>query len=399
MIHRIYFFIKFLCLPLGLALAVVPALPVHWIVKALAGIAGIPLLLAGALAFYNIFLSANRSRVSRTLNMDVHSVTHDNMHNSFTDLILFKGRFVLAHAVSPYHLGNAKSRIVVKVSHNARDWTEIKSFDMGEDIRDPKLAVIGGRLFLYVLMNREVQPRPYTTRFSCTGDLVNWTDLEGVGHEGWLFWRPKSLDGRVWYCPAYWHRFGRTALFSSTDGIHWDYKAKICSGKVVNESCFEFDPEGNILVAGRAEYSKKLFPDRLFGNESGSTIISRSEPPYERFTMCHESARTRLDGPVLFKAGERIFAAGRSQPAHDRIFRKTGSIFAKKRTSLYELSDNGLRWITDFPSAGDTSYCGAVVKDGRVFVSYYTSSLKHDYIWVFGMIEPTQVMVAEFEIP
>ena len=68
------------------------------------------------------------------------------------------------------------------------------------DIRDPKLAVIGDRLFLSALPNNGFEPEPYGTVVSTSDDGINWTPFEQVGEPGWLLWEPKTPDGgATWY--------------------------------------------------------------------------------------------------------------------------------------------------------------------------------------------------------
>jgi hypothetical protein len=186
-------------------------------------------------------------------------------------------------------------------------------------------------------------------------------------------------------------------MFKSADGLRWDYALPIHEGQVVNETCFEFLDDGAMIAAGRMEYSKEM-PDLLVGHRDCSTMISVSEPPYASFRDSAEDRQTRLDGPVLFRAGGRVFGVGRSQPRRSRVFPKPGAALAKKRTSLYEVTRTGLVFISDLPSAGDTSYAGAVVREGHVYISYYTSDIARDYIWIFGMIEPTAVRMARIPL-
>jgi hypothetical protein len=46
-------------------------------------------------------------------------------------------------------------------------------------------------------------------------------------------------------------------------------------------------------------------------------------------------------------------------------------------------------------SAGDTAYAGVVLHDGFVYVSYYTSSVRHDYPWAIGMLARSDVRIAK----
>jgi hypothetical protein len=57
----------------------------------------------------------------------------------------------------------------------------------GKDIRDPKFAVIGGKLFLYALPNLGTMAAPEGTVLSTSDDAVHWTPFEPVEPAGWLF--------------------------------------------------------------------------------------------------------------------------------------------------------------------------------------------------------------------
>jgi len=395
---------------IGIGLASSLLLPIHLILKIISGCCALIFLSAGLAANYNRHLSRNRSWCNPRLAIESWDVVNDGHHNSNTDLVYFKGQFFLAHAVSPYHFGHTDCKIVIKSSADALTWkitAEIKPTN--QDIRDPKFAVIEDRLFLYVLLNVEVDPQPFTTLYSSSLDGITWEPFQSIGQEGWLFWRPRSLDRKTWYCPAYWHQFNQSALFRSGDGRTWEKWATIHEGGVVNETCCEFFDDGMLIAAGRMEYSKELF-DLIFGHPRCSTMLSAAHPPYTHFQPLVETQITRLDGPVLFKHGGRIFAVGRSQPHSDRFLMKPGAVLAKKRTSLYEVTRQGMVYLSDLPSAGDTSYAGVVLHDGYAWISYYTSDIQHDCIWFIGMHEhdciwfigmhePTSIRLARIPLP
>jgi hypothetical protein len=105
-----------------------------------------------------------------------------------------------------------------------------------------------------------------------------------------------------------------------------------------------------------------------------------------------------LDGPALFANGGRVFAVGRFQPGVRRPFARQGSIFACKRTAIFEVKENGLVWLSDVPSAGDTAYAGVALHDGYLYFSYYTSPIEGDYPWIVGMFNPTAIRMARVEL-
>jgi len=77
-------------------------------------------------------------------------------------------------------------------------------------------------------------------------------------------------------------------------------------------------------------------------------------------------------------------------------FRYYGSIFAKKRTALFEVTDHGLMFLSDLPSSGDTSYGAVVVRDGSVYACYYTSNVFRDCPWIIGMVSPSEIRMVKF---
>ena len=136
------------------------------------------------------------------------------------------------------------------------------------------------------------------------------------------------------------------------------------------------------------------------GDVRGSTLITVSEPPYITWTELTQSLVTRLDGPYLFLYDNRVFAIGRYQSDLGKSGPLTpqGSCLARKRTALFEVRENGLAYLTDLPSDGDTSYVGLVMDGDHAYASYYTSPLNHDYAWIMGMFLPTEVRIAKIDL-
>ncbi len=339
------------------------------------------------------WLRPNRARVDPVLGLEHWTAVADGVHNSNTDLIAWRGELLLVHDARPYHLGTPDSRLVVKRSRNGRSWETLATLRVaGKDIRDPKLAVIGGRLFLYALPNSSTYATPEGTVLATSDDAVDWSPFEPVGPPGWLFWRPKSPDGgRSWYVAAYWHGHGRSMLLRSEDGHAWDPVSVIHEGDGNDETAIEFLPDGRLLATARLE----ITPDALLGNAGAHTLVAVAKPPYESWTTTRVGT-TRLDGPNLFSVGGRVFAVGRWQPGPYGPFTRQASTLARKRTALYRVEPGRLVWLSDLPSAGDTSYAGVVQRDGEIWVDWYTSRVDRDFPWLLGMFLPTDIRMARF---
>jgi hypothetical protein len=357
------------------------------------------LLLLGLFVYW--YLRPNQAKVDSDIVVASWDIANDGMHNSNTDMIEWQGKFYLSYISSPYHFGSEKSILHVKVSADqGHNWDEMNTFSLaGEDIRDPKFAIVGNRLFLYALKNTSFVAEPYITVYSHTEDGLIWTNFEIVtGLEGWLFWRPKTQDGITFYNAAYWYQHGKSVLLKSTDGINWEIVSTIYEGDRNDETEIQFLPDGRLLATARLEYSG--FADGAFGDVKGATLIAVSTPPYTEWTELLQSRVTRLDGPYLFTYHDRIYALGRYQPdlGHSGLLTDQGSILARKRTSLFEVTTDGLAYLTDLPSAGDTSYVGLVMDGDKAYASYYTSPIDHDYSWILGMISPSAVRMVTIDL-
>jgi hypothetical protein len=337
----------------------------------------------------------NRSRVDPRLGLESWAVVADGHHNSNTDMIEWQGDLLLVHDARPYHLGTPASRLVVRRSRDGRRWQTLARLQTpGRDIRDPKLAVIGGRLFLYALPNSSTYATPEETVLATSEDGVHWSPFEPVGPRGWLFWRPKSPDGgATWYVAAYWHEHGESILLRSRDGREWDRVSTIHRGDANDETAIAFLPDGRLLATCRLE----VHADSIFGHADAATAIAVAAAPYTEWTE-RRSAVTRLDGPALFRVGDAVYAVGRHQPGRRGPLTRLGSVLARKRTALFRVEPERLVHLSDLPSAGDTSYAGVVLRDGAVWIDYYTSRIDRDVPWLVGMFQRSDVRLARVPV-
>jgi len=351
-------------------------------------------LLLVALTGAYVLLRPNRAQMAPALEIESWDVVADGEHNSNTDMIFWRGHFWLVHAASPYHLGTPKSRLVIRRSSDARSWESVATLQVaGKDIRDPKFALIGERLFLYALTNQGISATPEGTVVSTSQDGVSWSGFQPVEPSGWLFWRPKSADGKTWYVPAYWWEHGKSVLLHSPDGLEWEQVSTIYDGEGNDETAIEFLPDGRLLATARLEVT----PDTLSGNKNASTLLAVSDPPFERWSY-RKSRVTRLDGPVLFSHAGRVFAVARHQDGRRGSLMRLGGVLSRKRTALYEVTEEGLTHLSDLPSAGDTSYAGVVLRNGFAYIDYYTSAIDRDYPWLLGMFLHTDIRMAHIPL-
>ena len=315
-------------------------------------------------------------------------------HNENTDLVAWNGAIWLIHrtAVSQV-LGPNSALHVYRSIDDGTTFTETARIDapLDRDIRDPHFYVVGGRLHvkalarLAVLSERDSNVDTLAMEMH-SDDGVAWSNFTPIGPKGQSFWRIKEHAG-TYFTAAYEDGDKAVTLFSSTDGLAWT-KGPLVYGTSADtplETELVFMPSGKLLALVRMDGSE----NELLGDQGRlRTKVCWADAPYTAFDCPDEIAGQRLDGPVAFFAGERLFVIARKH------LQGTG----KKRTSLFELGGHlaggplSIKEWGELPSAGDTSYAGVAMRsDGKALVTWYSGRLAKDEIWLLGMIEPTSV--------
>ena len=119
--------------------------------------------------------SGRTAQVDPALGLERWDAVADGLHNSNTDLICVARRVPARARRASVPLRVAATRgCVVRRSRDGRrlDARSRASRCPGKDIRDPKLAVIGGRLHLYALPNAGVAATPEGTMLATSADGV-----------------------------------------------------------------------------------------------------------------------------------------------------------------------------------------------------------------------------------
>jgi hypothetical protein len=338
----------------------------------------------------------NSASIDPALKPTVETLVSDGNHNFNPDIVEWNGYVYMCYVSSPYHWGNPGSKVIVKHSSDLSTWDTVLEVNgsewiPGADIRDPKLLVIDDHLFLYALINPGgLLADPDVTIFTYTLNGTSWTPVRQAYTKDWCFWRPK-LDpaNTTAYVAAYYYQRGVVDLLSSTDGITWTNQSRILTGGDVSEAELTFLPNGQLLCVSRYPIGG-LDPA---GNNNGGTMISTSSAPYTNWTSKLDTL-VRIDGSVIVNATGRLIAIGRSQPEQDPFLIQSGSIFAKKRTSLFLVNETTLTYLTDLPSSGDTGYAGAIIRGDDLIVAYYTSKSTTDLPWFAGWLFPTDLKLA-----
>ena len=277
-------------------------------------------------------------------------------HNAFTDLIRFRDRWWCVFREAQAH--DAPGGIVrVLKSETGGSWESAATMEeRGIDLRDPKLSVTpDGRLMLLMggcVYDDKGEYLIRAPRVSFSEDGWTWTDPRKVLAEDHWLWRATWHGDRAYSLSKLGEGKGprRGFLYSSTDGIDWDW---ITEFKLpgVSETTLGFQPDGEMVALIRPRY------------------IGTSKPPYREWSFCETPER--IGGPNFIRLPDgRLWGSG-------RLFTAEGprTVLARMTTSSYEPA-------LTLPSGGDTSYAGMVWHEDLLWMSYYSSHEKGTNVYL-----------------
>lgn len=281
--------------------------------------------------------------------VEVSKIWEQGEYNSFTDLVIFKGKLFCAFREAKHHTISMDGSIRILVSSDGDSWKSVAliSSEKG-DLRDPHLTVTPEKkLMLSVCVAKLPHPTLRSASYFST-DGSNWSEGTTFGEvNSWMWrvtWKDDVAYGFSYRCKEPYF----IQLFKSTDGRAFSKVGKPCfEGAYNNEtSTMIFQKDGTALCLLRS---------------SGSAHLGTSKRPYDSWTW--KKLDKRVGGPEMIRLPDgRIAACVR---LYDEPI----------RTSLCWV-DAEAGTLTEFmklPSGGDTSYAGMVWRDGKLLVSYYSS--------------------------
>jgi hypothetical protein len=281
-------------------------------------------------------------------------VFSDGRHNAFTGLVWFKDRYFITFRSAGTHM-TVDGQIRLIASDDAEDWSLLHTASRaGQDLRDPKLAVLNGRLFVYFAERPQADLQHRTSMAITSEDGRSFSEpqaLTGVPHGFWL-WHAAERDGAL-YGTAYRHRGTEyeALLLRSTDGLNWEKAADFpLTG---GETYLDFVPDGTLWA-----FVRNNSPGRV-------AYTCSAKPPYTKFENVRHFP-THIGGPMIMRLEHGCVLITRQWDPPGR---------RNLRTEVFWQPDEGeLRSITRLPSGGDTSYATWLdTGPGRALVSYYSS--------------------------
>ncbi len=291
----------------------------------------------------------------------VKKIWSNEKYNAFTSLITFRGTFYCAFREGENHVFGKDGLTRIISSKDGINWESVALLKKdGYDLRDPKLSVTpDGRIMVIiggsVYNGKKLESRLTHVSFSDrAGKKFSDPQPINITHDvktnlDWL-WRV-SWYNKTGYAVVY--QLGEEnwtiCLLKTTDGINYDLVTKLGVDGKPNETTVRVMPDGEMLMMVRREG----------GNKEG--MWGRSKPPYQEWKW--SSMDRQLGGPDFIALQNNLFISG------TRVYDKKESY-----TALFAGDRSGnFRKLLILPSGGDNSYPGFVIRDNKLYISYYSS--------------------------
>ena len=349
-----------------------------------------------SLAIFALFLSF-RTAVGQEPTMPQfpsRMIWNGAKHCAFTDVIQFKGKFYCTFRESSVgHIpgkktGEGDGVVRVLCSADGENWESVALLQRETfDLRDAKLSetpdgrlmvLMGGSVYVDQKLvkrivqvsfsdqngqnfsaptNVEIDPairsdvdwlwrvtwcEPHGRRGQgCVSEQADYgathfqsgTDL--VGHEGvgyGVIYQPTSPDWKIF-------------LVKTTDGVHYQNVTQLDVPGRPNEATVRFASTGEMQILIRREADNR------------GAYFGTAKAPFTDWTFVN--CGTSLGGPnFIYLPDGRILAGG-------RVNGRTGIGFMEK--------EGHFNLFSILPSAGDNSYPGFTIRDGKLYVTYYSS--------------------------
>jgi hypothetical protein len=317
-------------------------------------------ILPGLFLLFATSLCAQQTNLQKTV-LSIERIWDRAAHNAFTDLTFFQNRWYCTFREGTGHIPGVNGSIRIIASDDGQNWYSLALIsELGIDLRDPKLSITPDQR---LMLNLEAAFYERTTAKK-RESWVSFSDKEGrqfgpaqkitfpadiVTEHDWL-WRVSWHEG-VGYGVIYQAREEEwdLRLLRTTDGLTYELITTFAIEGKPSETTLRFTPDGDMLALVRKDGGDYL------------GMIGRSAPPYDRWQW--EKLSARLGGPNFI------------QLPNGRLVCATRDYSGKEHTTVLAFMDTSGQFIpiVILPSNGDTSYPGMVIRNGILYVSYYSA--------------------------
>jgi hypothetical protein len=272
-------------------------------------------------------------------------------HNAFTDLVWFNDRWFCVLREGHGHVSpDGSLRVITSV--DGKQWESAALVtSTNSDLRDAKITVTpDGQLMLSgaeALHDKSQYTHQSVEWFSADGRT--WSEKHVIGDPNFWLWRITWHEGTAYAIGYGCGKDKSVRLYSSQDGKKFDTLVeRLLDVGYPNETSIVFENNTAYCLLRR-------------DGDPNTGLIGVSQAPYTKWEW--KDLGVRIGGPHMIRLPDgRYVAAVR---LYDPMV----------RTSLCWVDPHAGK-LTEFlslPSGGDTSYAGLVMREGQLWVSYYSS--------------------------
>jgi hypothetical protein len=305
-----------------------------------------------AVCCITLALVCSAVRADETLKLlDARKIWDRAPHNAFTDLARFDNRWFCVFREGAGHV-SPDGALRVITSADGEQWESAALITSPDsDLRDAKITLTpDGRLMLSgaaALHDKSQHTHQSLTWLSADGR--KWGEPVPIGDPDFWLWRVTWHDGRA-YSVGYGCR-GECSirLYSGADGKKFE--------TLVERLYDQGQPSETSLVFDGPTCYCLLRRD----GQSANGLLGTAQPPYTQWQW--QDVGQRIGGPHMLRLPDgRLVAAVRLY---------VGGV----RTALgwIDPASGKFSEALKLPSGGDTSYAGLVFREGKLWVSYYSS--------------------------
>ncbi|MGV8878717.1 MAG: hypothetical protein ACOH2A_06765 [Sphingobacteriaceae bacterium] len=311
-----------------------------------------------AILFLGLFSACRKENINYDKVVSTQKIWTAKNYSSFTDLIIYNNKWYCVFREAISHVGS-NGTIRILESDDGDKWKENSVIiESGRDLRDPKFFLDRqGKLFIHALAFKNQDTAAYFNLYWALGANNKWGSPDDLGVYNYWLWRIKLFNDQF-YSIAYsllisHDGFNKLSLFYAQNldkkAIAYElHESVIELGGCPSEAGFQFLDDRRLVVIVRRDCDDK------------NSYLGVAQPPYNQFTW-HDLG-FKIQSPNMLIYNNVIYVAGRVYKPGDK-------------TSVYilNLNENKLDFYTDLKSDLDTGYPGMLVKDGYLYISYYSS--------------------------
>jgi hypothetical protein len=279
-------------------------------------------------------------------------------HNAFVDLCEFNQQLICCYREAENHISADGSICILTLDTKGNVLYSSRIAIPKTDLRDPKISITPDGDILLIAYARQTSINNQTigsrnlTWLSQTGH--SWSADKEFADRGWWLWRVRWHKDEA-YGFAYNRKQNAIHLYSGNPRSNFHLiqpfalSLKQHKKGYPNESDLIFDHDNAFAIVRRDA-------------DSYTAQLGHSVFPYKKWTWI--DLERYIGGPVMMRLDKNVALLAGRIVKHEQFV--TGLL-------KMNLLNGDLQELLILPSSGDNSYPGFVLKEGMLYVSYYSS--------------------------